>query len=50
VYDVSTDIGESRNIASDDAELAKRLGDKLKKHYRELATNSRIWTVQESAK
>jgi arylsulfatase A len=50
VYDVSTDMGESRNIASDDADLAKRLGDKLKKHYRELATNSRIWTVQESAK
>ncbi len=50
VFDVTTDIGESHDIAKDHAELAQRLGNLLKKHYRELASSSRVWTVQVSAK
>ncbi len=43
IYDVTTDTGESRNLAAAEPALAKRLGAKLAAEYRELVATSHAW-------
>jgi arylsulfatase A len=43
VYEITSDISESNDLAPQDPELAKRLGAKLQQHYRELVTASHVW-------
>ena len=43
IYDVTNDIHEDNNLARSQPENAKRLREKLERHYRELVTNSHVW-------
>lgn len=43
VYDLDTDIGESRNIANEDPARTARLKAKLEQQFRELVKNSHVW-------
>lgn len=43
VHDITTDVHEDKDLAQDDPELARRLGQKLREHYRELVSDSHAW-------
>lgn len=48
IYDASTDIAEETNLAGSRKDLANALGKRLEEHYRELVTNSHVWTKASS--
>ena len=43
IYDVTTDIDESENLAKGNASLANEMQAKLERAYRELVTTSHVW-------
>jgi len=43
VHDITTDVHEDKDLTTEDPELAKRLGQKLREHYRELVGDSHVW-------
>lgn len=43
IYDMTSDINESNNLAGQDAKLTKQLTQKLRKHYKELVSSSHVW-------
>ncbi len=43
VYDLGTDIGESKNVADEDPARTARLKATLEQQYRELVQNSHAW-------
>ena len=47
IYDMESDVHETTNLAKTRPELVERLGAKLERHYRELATGSHVWTPAE---
>ena len=44
IYDLTSDTGESKNLAETRPDLTKRLSEKLESHYRELVSTSHVWT------
>ena len=43
VYDLSTDMGESKNVADEDPARTARLKATLQQQYQELVQNSHAW-------
>lgn len=46
IYDLSTDMRESENLADTNPDLANSLRSKLDEQYRELVANSHVWTAE----
>jgi arylsulfatase A len=44
IYDIESDIGETNNLASTHSELASELAQKLDAAYRDLVSESHVWT------
>ena len=44
IYNMTSDIGESTNLFASDSSTAGRLSKKLDTLYRELVSNSHVWT------
>jgi arylsulfatase A len=43
IYEITTDVGEQRDLAKSKPDLARKLHEKLRRNYRELVDHSHVW-------